>query len=97
MENDILKYAGELGNCRIFKSKYNGLEITFKLFPSGEVDALLDDNFAKTNGYKDLSDMQQRNASVKEAIRLYGYMPKWVIVYDNGEMRFKAVKGVGGS
>lgn len=69
-----------------FTRVYDGITITFRQWKStGDVDELLDDSFAKANGY-DSIDAMIEDSNLINFIAEYGYTPTWLRMFTDGSI-----------
>lgn len=75
---------------KIVEDMFNGEVITFRYWYNrpNEVEVLVDDNFARANGYKSVEDMAKETIGMATFQKLYGRVPEWITATSDGEFNF---------
>lgn len=78
----------------ILQETMDGLTITIRRwmlrgkFLDWYVDVLVDDSFAKTQGYTSISDMVERTLGKETFDKYCNGIPKWIRAFSNGSFAF---------
>ena len=74
---------------RIMQWDYSGMPITVRFWKFTEITEIKVDNyFAKANGFHSVADMAARTVGQNKFDELFGGVPEWIRVDDNGNFVF---------
>lgn len=69
---------------QIIEDYFNGIAITFRQWHHNRViEIKFDDNFARSNGFRDKQDMLRGNAK-NQLISTCGCIPEWIVCGEQG-------------
>ena len=77
----------------IIQMNFRDLPITFRYWKdgSGIIEARVDENFAKANGYQSVEDMAEKTRGKAKFEEMFGGVPDWIRVNPNGDFTFVGI------
>ena len=77
----------------IMQWEFQGMPITFRLWKdgSGIIEIRVDTNFAEANGYKSVEDMAEKTIGQAKFNEMFGGVPDWIRVDQNGGFTFVGI------
>ena len=77
----------------IIQMNFGNLPIIFRCWKdgSGIIEARVDDNFAKANGYQSVGDMAEKTIGKAKFEEMSGGVPNWIRVGPNGDFTFVGI------
>lgn len=87
-----MKIIEEADQYYIFQCEYDNMPITFRHWRhAGITEIRVNENFAKANGYKSVTDMVNQTVGQAKFKELFGGVPDWIRASPNGEFTFVGV------
>lgn len=80
----------------IIQMSFRSLPITFRCWKdgSGIIEIRVDANFAKANGYQSVEDMAEKTIGKAKFEEIFGGVPDWIRVDQNGDFTFVGVNRI---
>jgi hypothetical protein B2_09778 len=80
----------------IIQMNFRSLPITFRCWKdgSGIIEIRVDANFAKANGYQSVEDMAEKTIGKAKIKEMFGDVPDWIRVDQNGDFTFVGVNRI---
>lgn len=80
----------------IIQMNFRSLPITFRCWKdgSGIIEIRVDANFAKANGYQSVEDMAEKTIGKAKFEEMFGDVPDWIRVDQNGDFTFVGVNRI---
>ena len=80
----------------IIQMNFRSLPITFRCWKdgSGIIEIRVDANFAKANGYQSVEDMAEKTIGKGKFEEMFGDVPDWIRVDQNGDFTFVGVNRI---
>lgn len=80
----------------IIQMNFRDLPITFRFWKDGSqiVEIKVDEYFAKANGYKSVDDMAEKTIGQAKFNEMFGGVPDWIRVDQNGGFTFVGVNPI---
>ena len=80
----------------IIQMNFRDLPITFRCWKdgSGIIEIRVNANFAKANGYQSVEDMSEKTIGKAKFEEMFGGVPDWIMVDQNGDFTFVGVNPI---
>ena len=80
----------------IIQMNFRDLPITFRCWKDDSriIEARVDENFAKANGYQSVEDMAEKTIGKAKFKEMFGGVPDWIRVNPNGDFTFVGINRV---
>lgn len=87
------KYINRNSEYDVLEADFDGMPITFRIWKDGShiVEIKVDDYFAKANGYQSVTDMAAKTVGQKTFDAMFGGVPNWIRVTEQGEFFFLGI------
>jgi len=78
---DTPKIIEQTPDYNLYENDFNGYKNQFRMWHNGVTEMKFDDNFALSNGFKNLQDLLDKIHGMREYLnQVFGCIPEWITI-----------------